>query len=56
VRKADGRGTHHMAVYPVSFRPMLVRLARLAASAQAAPARPARRSRRRQADLFEGRR
>lgn len=45
-----------MAVYPASFRPLLLRLVRLAASAQAAPEKPPRRSRRRQPDLFEARR
>lgn len=53
VRKSGGGGSHHMAVYPPSFRPTLVRLVKLCAAAQAAPRKPARRSRKRQPDLFE---
>lgn len=57
VGKSVGRGgTHHMAAYPLSFRPTLVRLVKLASLAQRAPSKPARRSRKRQPDLFEGRR
>lgn len=52
VPKSGGGGTHHMAVYPRTFRPTLMRLVRLAATAQAAPDKPARRSWARQADLF----
>lgn len=54
VKKSGGGGTHHMAVYPASFRPTLVRLARLAAAAIAAQARPVRKvtRRSRQPDLF----
>jgi hypothetical protein len=57
VPKTSGAGTHHMAVYPRSFRPTLLRLARLCASAQRAAKKaprkaPARRVR--QPDLVSG--
>jgi hypothetical protein len=57
VPKTGGTGTHHMAVYPASWRPRLMRLVRLAASAQRAMAKPERRRKVRQPaqlPLFRG--
>jgi hypothetical protein len=55
VPKTSGHGTHHMAVYPPSFRPMLQRLVRLATAQPIQPARAQRdRSRPKQLPLFRG--
>lgn len=58
VPKTSGLGTHHMAAYPRTFRPTLLRLARLCAAAQRAAKKPPRKAtarRVRQPDLFAGR-
>jgi hypothetical protein len=56
VPKTSGIGTHHMAVYPPSFRPMLQRLIRLATAERVQPARSsaAGKGRGKQLPLFRG--
>jgi hypothetical protein len=52
VPKTSGHGTHHMAVYPPTFRPMLVRLVRLATSERSQPAKAQRAGKAKQLPLF----
>lgn len=51
--KSNGRGTHHMALYPRRFRSTIERLVRLAALGEGAVVRPPR-AKPRQADMFRG--
>lgn len=56
VRKADGNGSHHMAVYPPTWRKTLLALVRLAVRAQDPRKPKARRGNPRQLPLFPERR